>query len=78
MVVATGGPADSTVGGPPSTSSSALVVATAGPAVSTPKGPAINVLQQMVVVASIYCQHLPGEHHGKHYCYGAHYKQDIS
>jgi hypothetical protein len=30
-----------------------------------PKGPAIDILQQVVAVASIYCQRLPADHCGK-------------
>jgi hypothetical protein len=41
-------------------------------------GPSIDVLQQVIIIASIFWQHLPGGHCGRHYCYGVFYWQDIS
>jgi hypothetical protein len=35
------------------------------PSTAPPMGPVIDVLQQELAVASIYCQHLPGGHCGK-------------
>jgi hypothetical protein len=48
------------------------------PPTALPRGPTVDVLQQMVAIASIYCQHLLGGQCGKHCRYGARYKQDIS
>jgi hypothetical protein len=64
VVAAVGLSGTTPYGGSPLTSYLDSVVAATGPTGSTPSGPSIDVLQQVVVIASIFLQQHPGGHCG--------------